>query len=107
MIEEIDMLLERIRYVSLELYKNNLIGVADEIFEMFPKINQILLKLISDGNRYKEIGIEVPQSILILQVKNFLESFEQKDVLMLADTMKYEIYEGLSYYRELLTNTGI
>ena len=107
MIEEIDMLLERIVYVSRELYKNNLNGVADEIREMFPKINQILLKLIGDSVRYEQIGIEVPQNILILQVKNFLEAYENKDVLMLADTMKYEIYEGLSYYRELLTNSGM
>jgi len=107
MTKEIDILLERISYISIELYKNNLIGVADEICEMFPKINQLLLKLIGDRDRYKEIGIEVPQNILISQVKNFLDAFENKDVLMLADTMKYEIYEGLSYYRELLTNTGI
>jgi len=44
---------------------------------------------------------------LISQVKNFLEAFENKDSLMLADTLKYEIYEGLSYYKEVLLVTGM
>jgi len=105
MIEEIDNLLARISKVSIELYKNNLIGVADELHEMFPKINQILLEFISNSIKYKEAGFDVPQNILISQVKNFLEAFENKDSLMLADTLKYEIYEGLSYYKEVLLVT--
>lgn len=51
----------------------------------------------------KKWGIDVPQDILITQVKNFMEAYEKKDVLMLADTMKYEIYEALCYYKEILS----
>ena len=107
MIGEIEKLLERIDAVAVELYRNNIGAVAVELGEMFPKINQILLKLIGDSDAYEKVGIEVPQDILISQVKNFMEAYEKKDVLMLADTMKYEIYEALCYYKEILSNTAI
>lgn len=105
MIDEIDRLLERISYLTTELYKNNLIGVANEMDGIFAKISQLLLKLIEDSIAYKEKGFDVPQDILIAQLKNFMVAFEKKDVLMLADSLKYEIYEALSYYRVILTNT--
>lgn len=105
MIDEIDKLLERISSISTELYRNSLVDIADEMDGIFFEISQLLLRFIEDGIVYKEKGIDVPQDILIAQLKNFMDAFEKKDVLMLADSLKYEIYEGLGYYREILTNT--
>lgn len=107
MVDEINKLLERIDYISVALYQNKLVDVIEDINELFPKINHLLLQFIGESDKYRGCGINVPQEILISQVKNFIDSFENKDVLMLADTLKYEIYEGLSYYREVLLNTDV
>lgn len=44
----------------------------------------------------------MPQDIVIIQIKNLLDGIENKDVLLIADTLKYEILPSLQVYDEIL-----
>lgn len=46
--------------------------------------------------------IEIPESVILTQLHNLLDAFENKDYVMLADTLHYEISETLLFYKEIL-----
>ena len=99
MISRIDGLLKAIPAICEQLYQNDLINANQGIANVFPEINQIYLDMINMRADYEAAGIDLPVEILISQIKNILEAYESKDVIMLADCLKYEIYEGLLFFR--------
>lgn len=106
MVDEIKYTMSRILEVSDKLYENNSESISDIIDELFKTINRIILKFVKDEGIYKSYGIEIPVEILIEQLKNFIEAYKQKDIIMLADTMRYEIYNALDYYKNILLEVG-
>lgn len=99
MISKIDGLLEEIPRICEQLYQNDIINANQGMAKIFPEINRLYLDVINMRADYEAIGIDLPVEILISQLKNMLEAYEAKDVIMLADCLKYEIYEGLLYFR--------
>lgn len=45
-------------------------------------------------------GEEIPIDILLQQLQNLYEAYEQKDEVLLADTLEYEISNALQIYYE-------
>ena len=106
MFSEIKILQEKISVIAEQLYQNDLVIANKGLAEVFPEINRIYLTFINDSEKYSEKGIDIPQDILISQMKNLIEAYESKDILMLADTLKYEIYNGLSFCDDVLNSLG-
>lgn len=52
--------------------------------------------------KYKKVGIEIPEDVLIMQLNNLMDGIENKDVIKIADTLEYEICNTVDFYNELL-----
>jgi len=99
-----EALLEKISIISEQLYQNDLAIANQGLEEVFPEISTVYLTFINNSEKYSEKGIDIPLDILISQIKNLIEAYESKDIIMLADTLKYEIYNGLSFCDDVLNS---
>lgn len=48
------------------------------------------------------VEIEIPTEILLQQLQNLEISIRNKDIVLLADTLEYEVCESISFYMQLL-----
>ncbi len=49
----------------------------------------------------------MPIDILIQQVKNWNESYIYKDIVMMADTIQYELMEAIEFYIQIKENSVV
>jgi len=105
-VPKIEVLQEKITSISEQLYRNDLVIANQGLEEVFPEISTVYLSFINNSEKYSEKGIDIPLNILISQMKNLIEAYESKDIIMLADTLKYEIYNGLSFCDDVLNSVG-
>lgn len=103
MIETIKAALVRLNSIYDMLCQNNTTPAMKEISAIIPELNGIITKLLSEIPYYRQLGVDLPEDVIIAQLNNLLEAFEQKDIVMLADTLKYEISDTLQVYEEILT----
>lgn len=64
-------------------------------------MNSVIMEFIDRIPEFKEKGIDVPEDILLNQINNLVEGYENKDNALLADTLEYEITEALLMYQEI------
>lgn len=81
-------------------------GDVNDAFKCFSEaltdINEILTKLLDDMPKLCQYGIDIPADIVLKQLNNMLEAFENRDIIMLADTLHYEISDTLQFYKEIV-----
>lgn len=95
-----ETLLEQMEKVILKLRQNEdrvVTGVGD----MLPNIVEIFRGLFHMADQ-KDIDIEIPVDILIQQLENFEQFYQQQDIVQLADTLEYEVQESVRFYIEIL-----
>lgn len=75
---------------------------------VFPRLEQYLkdliavyMQLIQDLPGLKARGIDLPEDVILQQVKNLDDAVAHKDMILLRDTMKYEVLNTLQVYREI------
>lgn len=100
--EKIDEELKQIEYMVEKLYQNDMIEIVDVLNQHFQNICHIMVTFINEIDQYNAMGLQIPKDILIHQLRNLMEAYESQDVIMLADVLKYEINEGLLFYKEIL-----
>ena len=100
---------EKVRSVLTELdsiyemlCKNNTNPAMKAISQIMPELNEIIMKLISEIPYYRQLGVDLPEDVILAQLQNLLEAFEQSGTVMLADTLKYELTNTLQVYDEIL-----
>ena len=102
------MTLEQVTEVEKTLQKlgQSLMDFSDNSFEatvnMTKYISKIYEELIGLIPMLKEQGVDLPIDILIAQLKNYNQAIENKDVMMLTDSINYEVLDTVSLYREIL-----
>lgn len=96
--EELEQLSSQTCDMARILYGNNLEEAQKTIGELVGNVNSTYLEYINNANQYKQAGLDIPVDILLSQMKNLLEAVDNRDILMLADTLQYEIYEGLMFF---------
>lgn len=84
------------------LCKNNTKPAMKAINQLLPELNEIIMKLISEIPYYRQLGVDLPEDVILVQLQNLLEAFEHGDMVMLADTLKYELMNTLQVYEEIL-----
>lgn len=103
--EKIDRIEEIISEIN-EIYKKLCQGDTNEGFRKFAlqvaNINGIFTELIDNIPKLWQYDIDIPSDVIIQQLNNMLESYEKKDVMMLTDTLRYEITDTLQFYKEVL-----
>ena len=97
-IKELESLQQNVDKISWQLYGNDICEAQNELGTIVQKVNAVYLSYINSAPVYAERGIDIPKEILLSQMKNLLEAIEERDILMLADTLQYEIREGLLFF---------
>lgn len=105
-IKELESLLQDVDKTSLLLYGNDLGRAQQELGAVVQRVNAAYLSYISSSQIYAGNGIEIPTEILLSQMKNLLEAIEEQDILMLADTLQYEIKEGILFFIDVEKEMG-
>lgn len=91
-------LLERLEQAILQLRQNQDNAIT-EVGELLPELTGIFRELFEMADKHIT---EIPVNILIQQLENFEEFYQQQDVVQLADTLEYEMRESVCFYIEIL-----
>lgn len=97
-----ETLLEQMEKVILKLRHNEDRAVTG-VGELLPNIVEIFRELFHMADQ-RAIDIEIPVDILIQQLENFEQFYQQQDIVQLADTLEYEVQESVRFYIEILKN---
>lgn len=100
--EKVAELLIEIPKISRMLYQNKQREAYDTFNENIQKLEQVMLTFIEAIPTLREIGIDIPEEVIITQLKNMTEGYQLKDNILLADTLEYEIMDSLCVYKEIL-----
>ena len=88
------------------LYANDVPATQQLISETVKNINGIYLEYINRAEELKKHDIDIPADILLSQMQNLMEAIDSKDIIKLADTMIYEIKEGLLFFTDIENELG-
>ncbi len=87
--------------ISRLMYMNEVADAFNMLAEYMPYITEYLNAFISNIPKYNELGADIPQNVVLTQISNLFDGIENKDVLLIADTLKYEILPSLQVYNEI------
>ncbi len=92
--------------ISDMLYANDVSGAQKFIGQTVNNVNNIYLGYINRADELRNRGIDIPVDILLSQMKNLMTAIDSKDIIMLADTMLYEIKEGMQFFIDVENELG-
>lgn len=75
-----------------------------EFLDMGEKIGDIIeiyTNFIKELPEFKTAGIEIDEDIILQQVKNLNDAIQNRDLIELYDTLKYEVADTFRIYREI------
>jgi len=101
LIEKNEKLLIQIDAIVDKIWKNQK-NLNKELASCIKDINGILRDFIGRIEEFKNYGIEVPEDVILNQIKNLMNGYEEKDSILLADTMEYEIKNTILFYTDIL-----
>lgn len=85
------------------MYKNEVVMAFQKLSEYIPDITNCINSFILNITKYNSMGANISENIVIRQINNLLDGIENKDVLLIADTLKYEIKPSLKIYQQILS----
>lgn len=81
--------------------------------ETFPSLEGYLqdvvavyMALIQELPAYKQQGIDLPEDVILQQVRNLEEAVQHKDMVKLHDTFCYEVLNTFELYLEIRKEMG-
>lgn len=92
--------------ISDMLYANDVSGAQKFIGQTVNNVNNTYLGYINRADELRNRGIDIPVDILLSQMKNLMTAIDSKDIIMLADTMLYEIKEGMLFFIDVENELG-
>ena len=93
-IEELKELRTKIENILVGLRQNR-DRIMNQVNEVIPEISLFLNDVLNECVEQKDNNKNLPIDILIQQVKNWNESYIYKDIVMMADTIQYELMEAI------------
>lgn len=85
----------------IRLLRQNDIQGYNLLNKKMESLNNVIVEFIDRIPEFKKKSIDVPEDILLSQINNLVEGYENKDNALLADTLEYEITEALLMYQEI------
>ena len=79
----------------------------NQVNEVIPEISLFLNDVLNECVEQKDNNKNLPIDILIQQVKNWNESYIYKDIVMMADTIQYELMEAIEFYIQIKENSVV
>lgn len=102
----IEQEISKMEYIADLLYQNKVNVVLKELENEIQVISKIMIEFINRCDQYNQMGMEIPKEVLLSQVQNCLEAYKKGDVLMLADSLHFEISQSLSLFCDILVELG-
>lgn len=99
-IQELKKLKIKIEGIMVELRQNR-DRIMNQVNEVIPEISLFLNDVLNECVEQKDNDKNLPIDILIQQVKNWNESYTYKDIVMMADTIQYELMETIEFYIQI------
>lgn len=99
-IQELKKLKIKIEGIMVELRQNR-DRIMNHVNEVIPEISLFLNDVLNECVEQKDNDKNLPIDILIQQVKNWNESYTYKDIVMMADTIQYELMETIEFYIQI------
>jgi hypothetical protein len=65
-------------------------------------LNGILKEFIGRIEEFLSYGVDIPEEVILTQMKNLMDGFENQDSVLLADTLEYEIKNTILFYNDIL-----
>ena len=100
-IMNLDDIFIKIEEVSRLMYMNEVTNAYNMLAECMPYITEHMNAFINNIPKYNELGADIPQNVVLTQISNLFDGIKNKDVLLIADTLKYEILPSLQVYSEI------
>lgn len=101
-LEEIHDLIAKIPVVVKYAEENKTKETYEQFQQLMPKIQRIITSLIENIPKYREMGVDLPEDIILTQLSNLLTAVEHRDIILLSDTLQYEIINTIQVYKEIL-----
>ena len=105
-IEELKELRTKIENILVGLRQNR-DRIMNQVNEVIPEISLFLNDVLNECVEQKDNNKNLPIDILIQQVKNWNESYIYKDIVMMADTIQYELMEAIEFYIQTKENSVV
>lgn len=105
-IEELKELRTKIENILVGLRQNR-DRIMNQVNEVIPEIFLFLNDVLNECVEQKDNNKNLPIDILIQQVKNWNESYIYKDIVMMADTIQYELMEAIEFYIQIKENSVV
>lgn len=91
---------------TLKLVGQSLMEYSDTAYESTVRMTRYISTIYEDLIQLipflKEQGVDIPLDILVAQLNNYSKAIENKDIMMLTDSINYEVLDTVSLYREIL-----
>lgn len=101
LVEKNEELLRRIDDIIDKIWKNQR-EFNKELTSCIKDINEMMRSFIGRIEEFKNYGVDIPEDIILSQIKNLMNGYENKDSILLADTMEYEIKNTILFYNDIL-----
>lgn len=105
-IEELKELRTKIENILVGLRQNR-DRIMNQVNEVIPEISLFLNDVLNECVEQRDNNKNLPIDILIQQVKNWNESYIYKDIVMMADTIQYELMEAIEFYIQIKENSVV
>lgn len=83
-------------------YKDMQKEAFGQLSQLMPEINRVMAGFISAIPEYNRQGAGIPIDVVVTQLNNLMDALKNKDTIMLADCIQYELTESISLYKEIL-----
>ena len=105
-IEELKELRTKIENILVGLRQNR-DRIMNQVNEVIPEFSLFLNDVLNECVEQKDNNKNLPIDILIQRVKNWNESYIYKDIVMMADTIQYELMEAIEFYIQIKENSVV
>lgn len=86
---------------TLVCYGNRKEGF-DTLTKLMPRLSLKLGEFLDSAEKFKNMGVDIPEDVIIQQIHNLAEALESRDSILLTDTLNYEIKNTLLFYIDII-----
>lgn len=99
-IEEIKKLKIKVENILIGLRQNK-DRIMNQVNEVVPEISSFLNDILYESEKTKKSENKFLIDMLVSQIKNWSESYVYKDIVMMADTIQYELMVTMEFYIQM------
>lgn len=97
--DEARAVLQDVETIGIGLWQQKT-DIYYKIQELVPKLGKIYENLIALTQKYQLTEINIEKKLE--ELKKIVNGLEKKDIVLLADTFNYEVYQTINVYLEII-----